>query len=120
VLVVEDELDTRRVLRKLLGEAGATVTLAESAEQAIKLLPESRPHILLSDVGMPDEDGYSLMRRVRELGYSAADLPAIALTAFVQKDDQRESQEAWFQAHLSKPVAPKQLVDEIHRIAVSP
>ena len=87
VLVVDDEADARRVLVMVLERVGAIVTAAGSVPAAIEALATARPDVLVSDLGMPDQDGFDLIRQVREQGHDAKDLPAVALTAFVQKDD---------------------------------
>ncbi len=117
VLVVDDEPDARRLLVRLLEEVGATVTAAGSAAEALDALAKSRPEVLVSDIGMPGEDGYDLISQVRRRGLRARDLPAVALTAFVQKDDQRLSLLAGFQVHVPKPVDPHDLTAVIASLA---
>ena len=82
VLVVDDEADARRVLVMVLEEAGAVVAAASSAKTALEMLPRVCPEVLISDVGMPEQDGLDLIREVRKLGHDARELPAVALTAF--------------------------------------
>jgi CheY-like chemotaxis protein len=90
------------------------VRTAESAPQAFAQLLAEPPHIVVSDIGMPDEDGYSLLRRVRELPPErGGDVPAIALTAYARPEDVRKAEEAGFQLHLAKPVTPARLIDAI-------
>jgi len=117
VLVVDDEPDARRLLVRLLEEVGAIVTAAGSVVEAIKALESSKPEILVSDIGMPGEDGFDLIRQVRSLGHHPRDLPAVALTAFTQKDDQRRAVLAGFQVHLSKPADPHDLTSVIASLA---
>ena len=117
VLVVDDEADARGVIAMLLEGVGAIVTTADSARAAIEMLPQARPNVLVSDLGMPDEDGFDLIRQLRHDGHDAKVLPAIALTAFVQKDDARSSLSAGFQVHLPKPVDPHELTSVIARLA---
>lgn len=109
VLIVDDEADARRLLTRVLQDSGAQVTAAAGAAEALDALSKSRPNILISDLGMPDEDGFDLIRQVRALGHSVKDLPAVALTAFVHKDDQRRTLLAGFQIHIPKPVDPHDL-----------
>jgi PAS domain S-box-containing protein len=109
VLVVDDEADARRLVTRVLEDAGANVTAAASAAEALDVLAKSPPHILVSDLGMPDEDGFDLIRQVRARGHSVKDLPAVALTAFVHKEDQRRTLLAGFQIHIAKPVDPHDL-----------
>jgi CheY-like chemotaxis protein len=109
VLIVDDDPDARQILVLVLEHAGATVTAVASARDALERLTEARPTVLVSDLGMPERDGFDLIRQVRALGYSAQDLPAVALTAFVQKDDARLALHAGFQVHVPKPVDPREL-----------
>jgi CheY-like chemotaxis protein len=104
ILLVDDEPDTLRILSKLLNHFGAIVTTADRAAAAIGVLNSTRHDVLVSDIGMPGQDGYDLIRDVRRRGFAARDLPAIALTAFVGKDDQRKALLAGFQVHVPKPV----------------
>jgi signal transduction histidine kinase/DNA-binding NarL/FixJ family response regulator len=109
VLIVDDEADARWMLSKVLESAGARITTADSATEALTVLErsgetEERPDLLVSDVGMPKQDGYDLIREVRRRGHDAKNLPAIALTAYVRPRDAREAELAGFQVHMSKPV----------------
>ena len=117
VLVVDDEADARRVLVMVLEQVGAIVTAASSVREAIEALPEARPDVLVSDLGMPEQDGFDLIRQVRAQGYDARDLPAVALTAFAHKDDARQALVAGFQVHVSKPVDPHDLTSIIASLA---
>lgn len=109
LLVVDDEPDARRMLKKVLEGVGAGVTTAGSAADALASLAHAteeakRPDVLVSDLGMPDQDGYDLIREVRRRGHHARDLPAVALTGFAHGDDAREAVLAGFQVHIPKPV----------------
>jgi PAS domain S-box-containing protein len=117
ILVVDDEADARRLLVKVLQDAGAIVTAAGSAAQAMEALPKTRPEVLVSDIGMPDVDGLDLIRKVRASGQNAKDLPAVALTAFVHKSDQRQALLAGFQVHIPKPVDPHDLLAVVASLA---
>jgi PAS domain S-box-containing protein len=117
VLVVEDDEDARTLLKRSLVKAGAEVADAASVKIALDLLSTFRPTVLLSDVGMPDLDGYDLIREVRARGLMARDLPAIALTAFARNEDETRSLEAGFQVHLSKPVDQNKLVETVASVA---
>jgi signal transduction histidine kinase len=117
VLVVDDEADARHVLLMLLERVGAVVTTADSARAAIEVILKARPDVLVSDLGMPDQDGFDLIRQLRADGYDARNLPAVALTAFVQKDDAHLALLAGFQVHLPKPVDPHELTAVIARLA---
>jgi CheY-like chemotaxis protein len=109
-LVVEDDDDARELTRRILTDVGAKVVEASSAVAAVALVASSKPSILISDIGMAREDGYQLLRRVRELGYGPDVLPAIALTAFARSEDRGAALEAGFQDHMVKPVDPQTLV----------
>lgn len=109
ILVVDDEADARRLLIKVLEQAGGVVTAAASAAEALELLDRSHPEVLVSDLGMPDQDGFDLIRKVRAAGRTAKDLPAIALTAFAHNEDRRQAILAGFQVHIPKPVDPHDL-----------
>ena len=113
VLVVDDEADARRILVMVLEQVGAVVIAVGSVREAIEALPEVRPDVLVSDLGMPEQDGFDLIRQVRDSGHDARDLPAVALTAFVQKDDARLALLAGFQVHVPKPVDPHELASVI-------
>jgi CheY-like chemotaxis protein len=97
------------------------VTTAESAARALELIQVERIDVLLSDIGMPGEDGYSLIRRVRALGSSGvASTPAAALTALARKEDRQQALQAGFQLHLTKPVDSRTLVAAVaalHRLS---
>jgi len=117
VLVVDDEADARRVLMMVLGQADAFVVTADSTPAAIETLANARPDVLVSDLGMPEQDGFDLIRQLRDEGHDAKGLPAVALTAFVQKDDAHLALLAGFQVHLPKPVDPQELTSVIARLA---
>ena len=117
VLVVDDDPDTLEALGQLLAHAGARVTAAGSAAEALRAIGERRPDVLLSDVGMPGEDGISLIRRVRSLDRErGGSLPAAALTAYTQAADRERALAAGFQAFLSKPVDPRTLATTLARL----
>jgi CheY-like chemotaxis protein len=117
VLVVDDEADARRLLVRVLQDAGAIVTAAGSAPEALEMLEAIHPEVLVSDLGMPDTDGFDLLRQVRARGHEARDLPAVALTAFVHKEDQRQAILAGFQVHVGKPVDPHDLTAVVASLA---
>jgi signal transduction histidine kinase/CheY-like chemotaxis protein len=110
VLVVDDEADARRLLVKVLGEAGGNVTAVGSVAEALVAVTTTNPQVLLSDIAMPDEDGYELIRKVRGSGHLAKELPAVALTAFAHKDDRMRVLRAGFQMHVCKPIDPHELI----------
>jgi len=110
VLLVDDEADTREVLRVLLEVQGAIVTPASSAGEALELLRRSPTDVLLADIGMPEQDGYALIEAVRALPSSEAIVPAVAVTAYVSSRDRTRALEAGYGWHIAKPVDPDQLV----------
>ena len=114
LLLVDDDDDTRELIAELLEQAGATVARAPSAPDALAILQVEPPHVLISDIGMPGEDGYSLLRRVRALpAERGGDTPAIALTAYARAEDVRAAAAAGFQLHLVKPIQIDALVAAI-------
>ncbi len=118
VLVVDDDPDSREVVREVLEQAGAMVVVAGSAHEALQAIAERPPDVLLSDLGMPEQDGYQLMRRVRALDPASGGMvPAAALTAYTQAEDRRAAQEAGFQGYLSKPIDPAELTAAVARLA---
>jgi signal transduction histidine kinase/ActR/RegA family two-component response regulator len=119
VLLVEDEPDARELLSLTLECSGATVEAVESAQQALASLQLFQPDVLLSDIGLPIESGYELMRKVRSLTTEASDVPAVALTAFATEKDRQLALSAGFQLHLAKPVDPDVLVEAIEGLVNS-
>ena len=119
VLVVDDEPDARAVVQRLLEHCDAIVTTAGSAAEALERLQAERPQVLVSDVGMPGEDGYSLIRRVRELAPACGGrTPAVALTAYARAEDRISALTAGFDMHLVKPVQPAELVAVVASLAL--
>jgi signal transduction histidine kinase len=110
VLVVDDDEASRQVLIAHLESSGATVLAAESAGEALDLLQREPVDVLLADIAMPGEDGYSLIRKLRALDAAAADVPAAALTAFAREEDRQAAFRAGFQLHLAKPIDAGSLV----------
>ena len=118
VLVVDDDDDTLDALRHLLEQSGARVSTASSASTAFQALAGEPPDVLLSDIGMPGEDGFSLIRRVRGLDPErGGKVPAAALTAYTQPSDRDRALSAGFQAFLAKPVDPRELAAAVARLA---
>jgi len=113
VLVVDDEADARELLGMILEQAGAEVALAGSAHEAIEVFGRFRPDVLVSDIGMPGDDGYSLIRRIRALEDGGRAVPAVALTAFARAEDRSQALGSGFQAHLAKPIEPGELTEVI-------
>lgn len=114
ILIVDDEPDTRELVAFVLEQQGAQVSVATSAPEALLLLQEAQPHILLSDIGMPDMDGYMLIQQVRTLApEQGGRIRAIALTAYAGDTNQQQVLAAGFQKHISKPIEPELLVQTI-------
>jgi CheY-like chemotaxis protein len=111
VLVVDDEVDTRGLLKAGIGQCGAEVVTAGSAREALAALDETQPDLLISDIGMPGEDGYELIRQVRALPAGrGGKIPAIALTAYARTEDRLRALRAGYQMHICKPVELAELV----------
>jgi signal transduction histidine kinase len=120
VLVVDDDADARELLTATLGYYGADVVAAENASEALALIPELRPDVVLSDIGMRGEDGYALIRRVRALPPGRGGVvPAIALTAYAATNDRARSLAAGFQMHVPKPFDPLELARVVERLVDS-
>jgi CheY-like chemotaxis protein len=118
VLVVEDEPDARDLFTLSLEQSGAQVRAVAAAAEALEVLKEFKPGVLVSDIGMPVEDGYALLRRVRQLrAEEGGTLPALALTAYAGEEDRRRALEAGYQQHLAKPVTPAELVAAVAELA---
>ena len=118
VLVVEDHSDTRDFIKTVLEQSGADVTAVESVREAMKCLDQSSPDVLVSDIAMPGEDGYQLIRMLRDLEQQRGGekIPAIALSAYTRLEDQMQALSAGFQMHVSKPVAPTVLVETVAQL----
>jgi signal transduction histidine kinase/CheY-like chemotaxis protein len=111
VLVVDDEQDTRDLLRAVLEQCGSEVTTAASAAEALEAFQQSKPDVLISDIGMPEEDGYLLIGKVRALEAGLGKrVPAIALTAYARVEDRVRALTAGFHVHVPKPIEPVELV----------
>jgi PAS domain S-box-containing protein len=110
-LVVDDDRDARELIKRILNDCGATVRIAASARDAIDLFTEAPPQLLISDLGMPEVDGFELLDWVRRLPRAqGSQVPAIALTAFARSEDRLRALESGFSAHISKPVEPSELI----------
>jgi len=120
VLLVDDEDDGRELVRRILHDCHADVLTAATAAEALALLEHARPHLLISDLDMPDVDGYGLLERVRALGpASGGDVPAIALTAFARAEDRLKALSSGFLAHISKPVEPGELIEKVAALSTA-
>ncbi|MFE1744078.1 response regulator [Coleofasciculus sp. H7-2] len=118
VLVVDDEADSRVFITTVLEECGASVRAVASVESAIEVIKLLKPDVLLSDIGMPEEDGYTLIRKVRALSVEqGGEIPAIALTAYARAEDRMRAIAAGFQMHIPKPVEPAELATVVASLA---
>src|SRR6185295_7903289 len=119
VLVVDDEPDASDAVEELLAACGAETRAASSAEEARSILAGWSPDVLLSDVGMPEEDGYAFIASLRAVATERRQIPAVALTAYASRDDKVRLLSAGFQAHVPKPVDTAELVAVVASIARS-
>ncbi|PYQ09821.1 MAG: hypothetical protein DMF83_02025 [Acidobacteria bacterium] len=117
ILVVDDDVDTRELIEWVLKRVGAEVTSVGSAREALEVLEREKPHVLVSDIAMPQEDGYALLKKIRALPPERGGrIPAIALTAHSLVQDRLQSLRAGFQSHVPKPVVPEELVEVVASI----
>ena len=116
ILLVDDDPGAREILGTILTGFGATVTPAASAAEAVQHFTTAAPDVLVSDIGMPDEDGYSLIRRLRR---SASRIPAVAVTAYADPRDRGRALTAGYQARVAKPVEPHVLAAAVLRVLPS-
>jgi CheY-like chemotaxis protein len=120
VMLVEDDADGRELLTLVLEEAGAAVSTSASAREALAALPSFQPDVLISDLGLPDEDGYALIRQIREREIGCGSrLPAIALTGFARAVDRARALSAGFEMHIVKPVDPAALTRQVAELVRS-
>ena len=120
VLVVDDEEDARDIVAAMLKYEGAEVETAPSADDGFELVTRFLPHVLVSDVGMPGEDGYSFVARVRQLpAQTGGKTPSIALTAYTSAEDRRRALAAGFDVHLCKPIDLGHLISVIVKLAAA-
>jgi CheY-like chemotaxis protein len=114
VLIVDDDADARELLTTILQQYGAEVRGAGSTPEGIEALKSWRPDVLLSDIGMPERDGYELIREVRALSSEhGGDIPAIAVTGYARYEDRLRALSSGFQKHVTKPVEPENLAATI-------
>lgn len=112
--MVDDEADSRELIAFILEQRGAIVTEVASALQALQVIAKIQPNVLVSDIGMPDMDGYMLMRHIRAMpSEQISQIKAIALTAYAGEIDRQQALTVGFQYHIAKPVDPEQLVGAI-------
>lgn len=121
VLVVDDEADTRNFLSFMFEEYGAFATAVASVDEALAVLEQAKTDILISDIGMSEQDGYTLIRKLRSLEPEKGGcIPAIALTAYTREEDRLEALSAGFQQHLSKPIDPTKLIAMVANVLKLP
>jgi signal transduction histidine kinase/ActR/RegA family two-component response regulator len=118
VVLVDDESDARDVVCRVLSRAGAATCAAASVREALAAITREPPDVIVSDIAMPDEDGYDLIRKLRELSPThGGQIPALALTAYAREEDRLRCLTSGFQAHLPKPVDPRELVALVAHLA---
>jgi CheY-like chemotaxis protein len=117
VLVVDDERDSLEFVRRLLSECKASVVTASSAADGLRLIRAERPDVIVSDIGMPEKDGFEMMRELRGQSANNSKIPAIALTAFARSEDRTRAMLAGYQVHLSKPIQPQELLAAVANLA---
>jgi signal transduction histidine kinase len=117
VLIVDDERDARELLRAMLASTGARITEADSAREALRIISQDRPDLVLADIAMPGQDGYALMRAIRELS-DGDGIRAIAVSAYARLEDKQLAERAGFNEHLTKPIRREELFETIERVWV--
>jgi CheY-like chemotaxis protein len=118
VLVVDDEEDVRELMQAMLERCEVQVRLVSSARDALEVLQRERFDVLVSDIGMPEEDGYSLIRKVRQLPVEQnGRIPALAMTAYARMEDRTRALLAGYQMHLPKPIVPAELLVTLTSLA---
>jgi CheY-like chemotaxis protein len=119
VLTVDDEPDARALLTALLTQYGAEVTTVASAAEVLATLESFQPDVLVSDIGMPDVDGYALIQQIRALPpEKGGQIPAIALTAYARAEDRQQALSSGYQRHVTKPIEPEQFVQAVMALAL--
>jgi PAS domain S-box-containing protein len=118
IMIVDDDADAREVLMSMLAQAGAEIKACHSARDALQTIEQWHPFALISDIGMPDEDGYALIRELRARAPErGGDIPAVALTGYARSEDRTRALAAGFQAHVSKPVEAAELIMVVASLA---
>lgn len=117
ILVVDDQEDALELVREVLEEAGAVVITADSAQQGIAMFLHHAPDLLISDIGMPEVDGYQFLIEIRRLSDRGATIPAVALTAFARSEDKAAALSVGYQVHVAKPVQPNELLSIVSRLS---
>jgi CheY-like chemotaxis protein len=121
IVVVDDEPDARDVISRVLARAGASTTAVASVREALAAIAADKPDVLVSDIAMPDQDGFDLARQVKEMALSdgGSAIPALALTAYAREEDRARCLAAGFHAHLAKPVDPSELLAVVAQLVRS-
>ena len=117
ILTVDDQPDTRELIILALGRYGAEVRASDSASTALEMIKEWRPHVVVSDIGLPEMDGYDFMRQVRELEREGERIPAIAVTGYTGAFDESKALNAGYEIHLSKPIQLSELASAIAKVS---
>jgi hypothetical protein len=118
VMIVDDEAEARDLMTAMLTRRGAEVKACASAAEALEEIEQWRPLVLVSDIGMPDEDGYALIGKLRALGAKrGGDVPAVALTAYARSEDRMRALASGFQMHVPKPIEAGELIVVIASLA---
>jgi CheY-like chemotaxis protein len=117
VLTVDDQQDTRELITLALGRYGAEVRASDSASMALKMIEEWKPDVVVSDIGLPEMDGYDFMRRLREIEGDGERIPAIAVTGYAGALDESKALNAGYALHLSKPIELNELAKAIARVS---
>jgi CheY-like chemotaxis protein len=113
VLIVEDDPASLGLISRIIGELGAEIATAETVDEALSLLDQFWPDVLISDLGLPGQDGYDLIRQIRSRDDGLAALPAVALTAFARTEDRKRALQAGFQEHIAKPLNTLSLLQTV-------
>lgn len=116
VLAVDDDADTRRLVKTILERSGAFTTVLGSGKEALDAIKNIRPDVLICDLVMPQMDGYELLKNVRHLEPEVGRFPVIAFTASARAEDRAQTKRAGFRAHLAKPVSPDELVNAVVKV----
>ena len=119
VLVVDDDTDSRDLFTAILTHRGAEVTAVGTVREGLAAARRARPHVVVCDIAMPDDDGFTLIREVRAWPTAqGGGVPALALTAYARLEDRERALAAGFQVHLSKPVEPRDLLETVTRLVL--
>jgi CheY-like chemotaxis protein len=118
ILVVDDEPDAREVIGRILARAGADVVCCGSVRDGLGAAMRRRPDVIISDIAMPEQDGYDLIRVLREMALDAPPIPTLALTAYAREEDRLRALSAGFTAYLAKPVDPTELLEVVAHLAL--